>query len=235
MTHTNLLKSLLVTAFLLCLFLCPAPEVLGQTGKTPPPPPQPAPTPQPVFKPQTAPTMPPYKPIQSASVPKGWQKYEFGAVPFFSVMLPTQHEIETNNIQMGGTASAKAFTLSGETDEGVYIAHFVENLPLIAERMSEAYKQKFYEGMWQGFIQETKKELETNGILFKFETQEKREVLISGLKGQEHDFMLGPMKGRARVVLSEQRAFLVISMEMGDSLSRQATDFLNSLDVYAAK
>jgi hypothetical protein len=98
--------------------------------------------------------------------------------------------------------------------------------------MGEEYKQKFYEGSWQGFIQATKQELEKNGLLFKLETQEKRDVKISGLQGSEQDFLLGPLKGRARMVLSGQRAFMVIAMEMADSFSPEATAFLNSMEIY---
>lgn len=122
MTHINLSKSLLIIAGWLCLSLCAAPKALGQTVAPPPPP-------RPVFTPQPTPKMPPYKSVQSASVPQGWQKYEFGAVPFFSVMLPAKHETTSQTLDLGGTLPGQAFTLMGETDKGAYIAYFVENVP----------------------------------------------------------------------------------------------------------
>lgn len=221
--------------------LCAAPSrpsAQTRTGTPPPvsdgpPPPspsnyQPPPTP-------AKPTAPPRKVVPGFSAPAGWQRYEVGEPRLFAFNIPAEHEVETEAVRLGPGLVAHSYTYSGETDDGTYLAYYIEKLPIDAERMSEKYKTQFYAGVWQGLVGGIRQELEQNGLLLKFESGESRPAKVSGLDAREQDFTLGFIKGRARMVLSGSRVFLVLVMEDGEAgLSVTGLAFLNSLEVYPA-
>lgn len=235
---TGILSNALCAAAL-CAALCAAtPRAQGQAGPaTNPPPPPPkvvlqveppaaAPTPKP-------PPPPPSKVVQGATVPAGWQKYEFGEPRLFSVALPAKHEVETEVVKLGPKLFAPGYTYSGETDDGTYIAYYMEKLPIDAARMPEKYKNDFYEGVWKGLVDGIRQEMEKNGILLQLESGESRPAKVSGLDARDQDFTLGPVGGRVRMVLSGSRIFLALLMEDSEKpVSAAGLAFLNSLEVY---
>lgn len=209
--------------------LCAAPpHASAQTrpGTSAPPadgPPAPSPTPKPKAIPR--------KVVPGA--PAGWERYEFGEPRLFAIALPSKHEAETEFVALGGAQPSSAHTYSGETDDGNYIALVMENLPFDAARMPEKLKQDFYDGVWAGMVAGIKKDMEQNGVLLTLDPGTSKSAKVSGIDGREQEFKLGLLQGRARMVLSGSRIFLVLLMEDADAgLSPAGLAFLNSLEVY---
>jgi hypothetical protein len=202
----------------------------------PPPPAQtgpPAPAPTPVITAPKPPAPPAVKVVAGARVPAGWQKYEFGQPRLFAVALPPKYEVETEMVKMAPKLFSPAYTYLGETDDGTYIAYYMENLPLDAARMPEKFKEGFYAGVWQGLVGGIQQEMEKNGVLLKLESGESRAAKVSGLDGREQDFTLGPVSGRVRMVLSGNRIFFALLMEDAETpFSATGLAFLDSLEVY---
>lgn len=227
--HPTLTRVLSLALCLCAFWAAAAPSrSLAQTQTGPPPPPSPTPA-------QKAPAPLPRKAVAGARVGQGWQRYEIGAPPVLSVDLPPKHVVETEMVTMGGSRSAPAYAYTGETDDGTYIAYFVENLPLDSARMPEGIKQSFYDGVWEGMAKGIKSGMEKNGLLIELVTGQSKMIKVGGLDAREQDFTLGPLKGRARVVLSGNRAFLVLLLELGDTISGTGLAFLDSLEVRAPR
>jgi hypothetical protein len=196
----------------------------GAQGATPPPPPGAA---------QTAVKMPPSRTVEDASAPAGWKKYEFGATPLFTILLPAEHESAAVQVPMGGSDTATTYVYVGQGDSGVFMTMYVEDMPLIAERLSEEWKQNFYAGLWRGMVEGMRSEMEKNGVLFKIESGELKKTKISGHDGREQEFTFGPLKGLTRMVLVGRRAYVALSMVQPEKPLTEHTAFFDSFAIYA--
>ena len=215
------LREILLTAFcLMSLSLAAQAQSSGQTTA-----PSPLPPPVAVQKPITV------KAVEDASAPAGWKRYEIGDGPLLSVLLPHQPEEHTSQEELGGEKPSTMRIYSATAGGVIYSALYAEDLPFIAERMPETYKQAFFEGMWKGFVQGMREGMEKNGVLFKVTPLSQRPVTISGLKGSEQEFILGPMQGRAQIAMAGQRAFMLLAFWMDDKTTSERTAFFNSFQI----
>ncbi|MGA9995240.1 MAG: hypothetical protein WBP93_07500, partial [Pyrinomonadaceae bacterium] len=81
--------------------------------------------------------------VDELPVPAGWNKFA-PAGNAFSVLLPSKPEesVARTPVSAGITLTTHAYTVT--TDDGVYLVAVMSDLPLVAEKMSDAYKQSFY-------------------------------------------------------------------------------------------
>jgi hypothetical protein len=179
--------------------------------------------------------MPPVKASADSSAPLGWKKFQFGEPALFGVILPEKHESIAELVPMAGAGQpATNYMYSGQTESSVYMAGYIENLPFIAERVPETFKQSFYDGMWRGMLQGMKSALERNGVLFDVVSGEKKNITISGLAGRSQDFTFGPLNGHARIVIAGRRAFMAMSMAPPDGGSEREL-FFKSFEIYTKR
>ena len=173
--------------------------------------------------------------LEDKSAPPGWQKYQFGAEPLFSVLLPVKYEASAEVVEMGGETPTISYTYIAETDTSIYLALLTDNMPVIAERLPDNMKQRFFEGMWRGFVEGMRSEMAKNGMLFKITAGELKKATVSGLEGREQEFTLGPLIGRARMAISGRRAYVAVVLGEADKDAAARARFLNSLEVHAQR
>ena len=175
------------------------------------------------------------KALADSSAPRGWKKFQFGEPALFGIILPEKHEAVGELIPMAGAAQpATSYTYSGQAESGVYMAVYIENLPFIGERVPEAFKHAFYDGMWRGMLKGMESALERNGILYKVVSGEKKNIMLSGLAGRSQDFTFGPLNGHARIVIAGRRAFMALVMAPPDGGSEREL-FFKSFEIYAKR
>lgn len=175
------------------------------------------------------------KVIEDASAPAGWKRYEFGEGLVISAILPGHPKEFTEQKSLGGEKLTTMHAFTSETEKAVYTAYYAEDLPFIAERMPEDFRNSFYKGMWLGLAKGMQQGMEEKGLLFKVTLLEQRSIIVENLKGVEQDFTLGPMQGRAQMALSGQRAFMVIALWAEDAPAGERTAFFNSFRVIAKR
>lgn len=142
--------------------------------------------------------------------PAGWNTFA-PAGRDFSILLPGKPEesVARTPVSSGIALTTHAYTVT--TDGGVYLVAVMSDLPLVAEKMSDAYKESFYDGMWKGMAEGIREELEKNGLTMKLEVGEHRSAIVGGLQGREQDFTVGPLGGRTQMALTGGRAYLTMA------------------------
>lgn len=211
--------SLIIKTLLAAVVLLHAASAVAQSARQnqgPPPPPK----------------APAYRIVTEASAPKGWKRYEFGVtVPVVGVLLPSIPEETIERKSFGGPKPSTMYTYTSESEDAVYAVFYAEDMPFVAERMPEDFKQSFYKGMLEGFINGIKKGISQSGLLFEVEVGEQRKTKIEGLDGAEMDFSFGPMKGLARLTISGQRAYMAFAMWMEETPQSERSTFFNSFRI----
>lgn len=179
--------------------------------------------------------MPPVKASVDSSAPGGWKKFQFGEPALFSIILPEKHDAVGEILPLPGVAKpATSYVYTGETEVGVFMAMYVENLPFVAGGLSENIKESFYDGMWQGMLGGMKAELERTGLLLKITSGEKKTITLSGLQGRSQDFTFGPLNGHARMAIAGQRAYMALIMAPPDGGGEREA-FFNSFEIHAKR
>lgn len=150
-------------------------------------------------------------------------------------MLPGQPEenIARSDISAGITVTTHVYTVTN--DSGVFMVAHMSDLPMVAEKMPETYKQSFYDGMWKGMAGGIRKELEKNGMLFQVVPVSQRSVVVGGINGREQDFTIGPLQGRAQMALKGQGAFLVMTFLTDEKFVPTRNTFFESFRISAAR
>lgn len=179
--------------------------------------------------------MPPVKALADSSAPGGWKKFQFGEPALFSVILPEKHDAAGELLPLPGIDKpATTYVYTGQTEAGVFMAMYVENLPFVGGQLPENIKESFYDGMWRGMLQGMKAELERSGLLFEITSGEKKTIMLSGLQGRSQDFTFGPLNGHVRMTIAGQRAYMaVIMIPPGGGSEREA--FFNSFVIHAKR
>ena len=211
------LSSLIIRALLLAASLGAPVATLAQRAGPPPAPPPP--------------TAPSYRVTNEATAPAGWKRYEFGASPVISVLLPGVPEEFTEQKPLGGAKPSTMRFFTSGTDTAVYAAYYAEDLPFVAERMPQKFKESFYDGMLQGFINGVKEGLSESGLLFDVKAGARREMKFAGLDAVDFDFTFGPMLGMGRMAISGQRAYMAISMWTEETPQSERAAFFNSFRI----
>lgn len=175
----------------------------------------------------------PIKVIDEASAPAGWKRYEFGEGPVISALLPNQPREFSEQKSLGGPKPTTMRAYTSKIEEAIFTAFYAEDLPFVAERMTEDIRKSFFDGMWKGFAQGMQKGLEEQGLLFTLTALEQRPITIDGLRGVEQNFTVGPMLGRAQMSIVGQRAFMAIAFWSEDSPPGERTAFFNSFRIHA--
>lgn len=179
----------------------------------------------------TAPVRPPATSETEMTAPAGWKNFT-PAGNAFSVLLPSKPEetVARTPISSGIALTTHAYTVT--TDNGVYLVAVMDDLPLVAEKMSDTYKQSFYDGMWKGMAEGIREELEKNGLTMKLEPGAQRNAVVGGIQGREQDFTVGPLGGRTQMALSGQRAYLTMAFWTDEQKTEsERTAFFNSFKV----
>lgn len=174
---------------------------------------------------------PTYRAFNEASAPTGWRRYEFGSVPMVSAVLPVAPKEFTEQQTLGGDKPSVMHMYTAETDAAMYGVYYAEDLPFIAERMSERIKQSFYEGMVSGFTRGLEQGMSNNGVLMKVEIGERRKVVVDGLDGMAFDFAVGPVNGMALMTILGQRAYMAIAVWTPEAPSGDRNAFFKSFRI----
>lgn len=182
----------------------------------------------------TTPTTPAATYENKVATPAGWNMFS-PAGNAFSVLLPGKPEETTDrtSVSSGIVVSTHAYTVT--TDGGVYLVAVMNDLPLVAEKMSDVYRQSFYDGMWKGMAEGIREELEKNGLTMKLEAGVQRNAVVGGLQGREQDFTVGPLMGRAQMALTGQRAYLTMAFWTDEKTAGERAAFFNSFRVGARR
>ncbi len=139
-------------------------------------------------------------------------------------------EVSKSTISESVEVTTDAYTASNE--DGVFVVAYVKDLPLEAAKMSEANRQSFYEGMWRGMAEGIRVELEKNGLTFKVEllgAPEKPKV--SGFAGRGQNFTIGPLQGKAQMVLLGQHAYILLSVLADEKAIAHRNVFFDSFEI----
>lgn len=224
---------------------CAAPSAVHAQQRTPPPAPMksvgkgvviaspPAAAATPALLPAVAPVAPPVVSGDDVGEPN-WKRYTYKDLGF-SAAFPASPKVESEPNSGFGTEDTHSHNVSVEADEGVYMFFCLTNAPLVAEKLSNEYREKFLDGAWKGFIGGMATELKKNGLLFDITPLGGRAATLSGLQSQEQDFKFGPLQGRARIALMNNRMYIAVTMLSGDASAKQRDAFFESIRIPAAR
>ncbi|HEX8098308.1 MAG TPA: hypothetical protein VF507_09740, partial [Pyrinomonadaceae bacterium] len=191
---------------------------------------QPKPSPS---KPATPYPDPYPAPAAREVVPAGWKRFSPTA-GVFSVLLPGQPEEAVSRTQVfsGTVLTSHAYTAS--TPGAGYMVAYMTDLPVVAERMPDNFKQQFYDGMWSGMAEGIRKEMEKRGLLFKVQAGPSRRVSVGGVEGRDQFFTIGPLRGRAQMALTGRLAFITFAFWSDDKSTAERIAFFGSFRIRPA-
>lgn len=135
-----------------------------------------------------------------------WKRYELGNGNL-SVLLPEQPKEHFTPSRADAGVPLEARTYVVLLQQGSYVAQYCL-LGEVALGWNEATKNSFYDGVWKGAADGYEKDMAGAKLSFKVEMIETREIMLSGHKGREVIFTLGPLMGRMQMTLIGRQAFL---------------------------
>jgi hypothetical protein len=148
----------------------------------------------------------PIRVIEDPSVRTGWRRYEIGASPTLSVILPS---IPGGTLERVGANVINTHVSSNGS--GVYAAVRVDQIPLNLEAASEEARNLYFSQFFQGFAKSFQKGLGPtikDSLEFLDVTKVKT---AAGRDGLQQRLRLGSTQGRAQMVFVGNSAFCVIA------------------------
>ena len=149
----------------------------------------------------------PARVVEDPSVQVGWQRFEMGAAPTLSLILPEAPKITVESVQ-----GQLINTYVSSNASGVYAAVRIDGLSADLERGSEEMRSRYFRGFFQGFARGFQKGL---GPAIK-DTLELREVTqlttATGRSGYQQRLTLGTAEGLGQMVFVGKSAFGLVAL-----------------------
>jgi hypothetical protein len=182
----------------------------------------PTPTPIPVT------VMPPTV-TDDASAPAGWHRYQFGAEPVFSVVLPAAPESTAERVPSLPTAVVQLHISTAAS--GVFAATRVDGIGRSFENATEAERKAFFGTYIEGFARGFRESLKKNNINSETTFDEPTKATAASRDAFQQDFAVGVLKGRAQLVFAGSGAFCVLAIWPPDSPIAHREAFFNSFQL----
>lgn len=158
----------------------------------------------------TAPPPLPAKAVADATAPSGWQRYQFGEAPNFSVILPGQPDASAERTNASETAIV--YLYSSSNDNATYIASRLQDLGTDMESGSEARRDSVSKNYFDGFAEGFRTTMKTNNIDYELKMPAPTKVKAAGREAYQQDFTFGPLTGRGQLIFVGSSAFSVMSI-----------------------
>ncbi|HYN86688.1 MAG TPA: hypothetical protein VER32_15670 [Pyrinomonadaceae bacterium] len=209
--------TLTAVLFAACVAAC-APDARAQTQPTPVGPPavaqRPTPTPYPIVV------------VADASVRAGWQRYQFGASPAFSVAMPARPEANAERMPTAPDAVVHFYLTASE--RGVYGASRLDGLALDMDGVTEAQRESFFREYVTGFGEGFRQGLKASNLDYELSFKPSKKVRAAGREAFEQDMTVGPFQGRAQLVFAGHAAYCVVAVWTAETPAADYQAFFDS-------
>ena len=149
----------------------------------------------------------PARVVEDPSVQVGWRRYEIGATPTLSLILPAAPGITSETVQ-----GQLVNTYVSANSSGVYAAVRIDRLAMNLETASEEARNKYFRSFFQGFAQGFQKGLSPT-VKDTLELLDVAQVTTaSGRQGYQQRLMLGSAQGRGQMVFVGNSAFGLVAL-----------------------
>ncbi|HKP45492.1 MAG TPA: hypothetical protein VJT50_02765 [Pyrinomonadaceae bacterium] len=167
--------------------------------------------------------------VPGATVLTGWQRYQFGIEPAFSVILPSAPT--TSDEPVAGMASATLHMYASTTGTAVYVAARLEQLGGNIEKRSDADRQTFFERFVDGFAKGFQESMKQQNLPYELKLLDAQKVTIAGRDGYQQELSVGEFRGRANLVFAGTGAFCLVSIWHPKTPTGDTDAFFNSLQL----
>lgn len=173
--------------------------------------------------------------VEDKNVPAGWKRYQFvyGGGDILSMVLPSAPEEYEGKGQVATDVLITMMThaLAANTKTAGYTGFYASDLSVAAEQMTEKQKATFYESLWMGVTKGAVKAFAEAGQKVETSALEKRVMIISGQEGIEQNFSVGPLQGKARMILAGHYAYGAFALWGPGTTAEDVEAFLSSFQV----
>lgn len=171
--------------------------------------------------------------------PPGWKRHELKNTngDVISVLLPREPDnfpggkLKTPS---GPALAANVFMIAANAK--VYFVVFVDELPVAAERMTEAQKSDLLHGCWMAVAEQVRQVLrekyDTPLEIGDFDQQVRD---LNGVEGREQRFFIGANEGRAQMILADRSAYMLVGIWPQNTPVDEHTPFFKSFEVRRAR
>ena len=185
-----------------------------------------SPTPAPPGLPATV--IPPRVINDPSAKPSGWQRYQFGANPGFSVILPSA---PVGSSEVAGVQVINNYMSS--TGSVVYAVTRVDHIELSLETASEKARSDYFKGFFQGFAKgfEGPPSGQTQDTVHLLDVTK---VRAAGRDGFEQRLTYKTWLGRGQMIFVGDSAFCVIAMWLPSVPAADYDSFFESFRIERA-
>jgi|GEM_PF-6289969 len=103
-----------------------------------------------------------------------------------------------------------------------------DGLPFVSEKLPEESKKVFLKGTMENFAEQMKQLMLMQGFNVQVKLLPIRKTIVGGLPAYEPDFIIGPAKGKANLVLYGGRGVWSLTLQ---STVKNQTAFFSSLEI----
>jgi hypothetical protein len=159
--------------------------------------------------------------------PSGWQRYQFGASPGFSVILPSAPAVSS---EVAGGQVINTYISS--TGSAFYAVTRVDRIELSLETASEKARNDYFKGFFQGFAKSFEApSAQTQDSLHLLDVTK---VRAAGRDGFEQRLTYKTWLGRGQMVFVEDSAFCVIALWLPSVPAADYDSFFQSFRIERA-
>ena len=166
------------------------------------------------------------KVIEDRSVLAGWQRYQFGVEPPFSVILPVAPDVTAER-----NATALVNTYLTNKGSAVYGASRLDGSGRIAENATEGERQMFFQNFIEGFATGFQESLKKDNLKYEMKLSDPRKVTAAGREAFQQDLTVGAFQGSAQIVFLRSGAFCVFSIWNPETPAADREAFFNSFQL----
>ena len=153
----------------------------------------------------------PAKVVVDPNTPAGWQRYQFGERPQFSVILPAAPESSAE--QMPDSTTIVNLYIAPAVGIGIFAAARLDKIPADLEKAHESRREAFFKEYFGGFAKGFQESMAKNNLSFQLQLLDSQKVVTAtGRSGFQQDMSVGPFKGRAQLVFVGTSAFCVLAI-----------------------
>ena len=153
----------------------------------------------------------PAKVVADISAPAGWQRYQFGERPQFSVILPAAPESSAE--RMPDSTTIVNLYIAPAAGTGIFAAARLDKIPADLEKAPESRREAFFKEYFAGFAKGFQESMAKNNLSFQLQLLDSQKVVTAtGRGGFQQDMSVGPFKGRSQLVFVGTSAFCVLAI-----------------------
>ncbi|HEY5884644.1 MAG TPA: hypothetical protein VIT88_08145 [Pyrinomonadaceae bacterium] len=168
----------------------------------------------------------PARVVADPSVKAGWNRYEMGATPTLSLILPSKPDGTVEGVQ-GQIIN----TYVSVSSTAVYAAVRIDGLSTSLERAIEEARSRYFRSFFQGFARGFEKGLGPS-ITDKLELLEITQVpTATGQNGFQQRLTFGTAQGRAQMVFVGNSAFGLVALWFPNAPAGDVDSFFGSFRV----